>query len=135
MWDWRVHQLGIGGLGRCRYDMYYSYEVYQSEVHVIIGAYPALTFVISAVLALVTGSSWGTMSIMFPLILPAAHYADPCNKVLTDDFYEVDYFNNYIIIQTVFYGTISSILAGAVLGDHCSPIRCTSCIHYWHHTT
>lgn len=45
------------------------------------GAYPALTFVISAVLALVTGSSWGTMSIMFPLILPAAHYADPCNKV------------------------------------------------------
>jgi tetracycline resistance efflux pump len=28
------------------------------------GAYPALTFVISAVLALVTGSSWGTMSIM-----------------------------------------------------------------------
>lgn len=28
------------------------------------GAYPALTFVISAILALVTGSSWGTMSIM-----------------------------------------------------------------------
>ena len=71
------------------------------------GAYPALTFVISAVLALVTGSSWGTMSIMFPLILPAAHYADPCNKV-------------------VFYGTISSILAGAVLGDHCSPISDTT---------
>lgn len=71
------------------------------------GAYPALTFVISAVLALVTGSSWGTMSIMFPLILPAAHYADPCNKA-------------------VFYGTISSILAGAVLGDHCSPISDTT---------
>jgi Na+/H+ antiporter NhaC len=28
------------------------------------GAYPALTFVISGILALVTGSSWGTMSIM-----------------------------------------------------------------------
>jgi hypothetical protein len=66
-----------------------------------------LWFVLSAVLALVTGSSWGTMSIMFPLILPAAHYADPCNKI-------------------TFYGTISSILAGAVLGDHCSPISDTT---------
>ena len=71
------------------------------------GAYPAVTFVISGILALVTGSSWGTMSIMFPLILPAAHYADPCNK-------------------RVFYGTISSILAGAVFGDHCSPISDTT---------
>lgn len=71
------------------------------------GAYPAVTFVISGILALVTGSSWGTMSIMFPLILPAAHYADPCNT-------------------RVFYGTISSILAGAVFGDHCSPISDTT---------
>lgn len=28
--------------------------------------------------------------------------------------------------QVVFYGTISSILAGAVLGDHCSPISDTT---------
>jgi Na+/H+ antiporter NhaC len=43
----------------------------------------------------------------FPLILPAAHYSAPCNK-------------------TIFYGTISSILAGAVFGDHCSPISDTT---------
>lgn len=47
------------------------------------------------------------MMYRFPLILPAAHYADPCNK-------------------TVFYGTISSILAGSVFGDHCSPISDTT---------
>eukprot|EP01147_Barroeca_monosierra_P005250 gene5250-7036_t len=71
------------------------------------GAYPALTFLISALLAFVTGSSWGTMGIVFPLILPAAHRAAPCNR-------------------NVFYGTISSILSGAVFGDHCSPISDTS---------
>ncbi|CAM9405614.1 unnamed protein product, partial [Ectocarpus fasciculatus] len=87
------------------------------EDSVAAGAYPALTFVISAVLALVTGSSWGTMSIMFPLILPAAHYADPCNKVT---------YNYCLSCYVVFYGTISSILAGAVLGDHCSPISDTT---------
>ncbi|EGD79341.1 Na+/H+ antiporter family protein [Salpingoeca rosetta] len=71
------------------------------------GAYPALTFLLSGVLAFVTGSSWGTMGIVFPLILPAAHQAAPCDR-------------------TVVYGTISSILAGAVFGDHCSPISDTT---------
>eukprot|EP00045_Choanoeca_perplexa_P007713 m.70905 g.70905 ORF g.70905 m.70905 type:complete len:720 (+) comp14183_c0_seq1:100-2259(+) len=71
------------------------------------GSYPALTFIISAILALVTGSSWGAMAILFPLILPAAHAAAPCN-------------------HDVFYGTIASILSGAVFGDHCSPISDTT---------
>ena len=71
------------------------------------GAYPALTFMLSGLLAFVTGSSWGTMGIVFPLILPAAHRAAPCN-------------------ERVFYGTVASILAGAVFGDHCSPISDTT---------
>eukprot|EP00049_Salpingoeca_infusionum_P025725 m.21425 g.21425 ORF g.21425 m.21425 type:complete len:889 (-) comp8281_c0_seq2:448-3114(-) len=71
------------------------------------GAYPVLAFLLSALLAVVTGSSWGTMGIMFPLIVPASHHAAPCDK-------------------TVVYGTIGSILAGAVFGDHCSPISDTT---------
>jgi Na+/H+ antiporter NhaC len=47
------------------------------------------------------------MAILFPLILPAAHSAAPCNL-------------------DVFYGTIASILSGAVFGDHCSPISDTT---------
>eukprot|EP00056_Hartaetosiga_gracilis_P006366 m.96034 g.96034 ORF g.96034 m.96034 type:complete len:761 (+) comp12453_c0_seq1:50-2332(+) len=71
------------------------------------GSYPAVTFLVSAFLAVVTGSSWGTMGIVFPLIIPAAHNAAPCN-------------------HEVFYGTIASVLAGAVFGDHCSPISDTT---------
>eukprot|EP00055_Hartaetosiga_balthica_P008311 m.30522 g.30522 ORF g.30522 m.30522 type:complete len:756 (-) comp6235_c0_seq1:1932-4199(-) len=71
------------------------------------GSYPAVTFLVAAFLAVVTGSSWGTMGIVFPLIIPAAHMAAPCN-------------------HEVFYGTIASVLAGAVFGDHCSPISDTT---------
>ncbi len=70
-------------------------------------AYPTLTFLASAALSGVTGTSWGTMSIMFPLVLPMVHSAAPCNRV-------------------IFYGTISSILSGSVFGDHCSPISDTT---------
>ncbi|CAM9782685.1 unnamed protein product, partial [Sphacelaria rigidula] len=42
-------------------------------------AYPTLTFVISVILSFLTGTSWGTMAIMFPLVIPAAHQAAPCD--------------------------------------------------------
>lgn len=71
------------------------------------GSLPALTFIVSAIMSFVTGTSWGTMGIMFPLLLPAAHQAAPCNK-------------------DVFYGTTAAILAGSVFGDHCSPISDTT---------
>ena len=32
---------------------------------------PALTFILAAMVAFSTGSSWGTMAILYPLILPA----------------------------------------------------------------
>lgn len=77
------------------------------EKNISPGALPGLTFLVSALMSSVTGTSWGTMGIMFPLLLPVAHKAAPCD---TD----------------VVYGTISAILAGAVFGDHCSPISDTT---------
>eukprot|EP00808_Paulinella_micropora_P019641 g73147.t1 len=71
------------------------------------GAYPTIAFVLASLLALVTGTSWGTMAILFPLLLPSAHLAAPCD-------------------QNTFYGTIASILAGAIFGDHCSPVSDTT---------
>jgi len=71
------------------------------------GLLPALIFVIAALVAFATGTSWGTMAILFPLVVPMAHELAPGD-------------------HTVMLGAISSILAGSVWGDHCSPISDTT---------
>ena len=87
---------------------------------------PALTFVLSAFIAFSTGSSWSTMALMYPLVIPlsfAVAAGDP----------------NYSEMA-ILYNTIASVLAGSVLGDHCSPISdttilsslATSCDHISH---
>ncbi|MRT91884.1 Na+/H+ antiporter NhaC family protein [Ancylomarina sp. 16SWW S1-10-2] len=75
---------------------------------------PALTFILSAIIAFSTGSSWGTMAILYPLILPASWYLS--HSVGLSDQESMD----------IFYITVSAILAGSVLGDHCSPISDTT---------
>ena len=68
---------------------------------------PALVFVISAAVAFATGTSYGTMAVLFPLVVPLAHALAPGDSA-------------------VMLGSISSILAGSVWGDHCSPISDTT---------
>jgi Na+/H+ antiporter NhaC len=75
---------------------------------------PAITFILSAVISFSTGSSWGTMAILYPLILPVSW--------TISQKYGMDY-NASIAI---FYNVVSSILAGSVFGDHCSPISDTT---------
>ena len=75
---------------------------------------PTLTFILSALIAFSTGSSWGTMAILYPLMLPASWLV--CEK------FGFDYNANLAI----FYNVVSSILAGSVFGDHCSPISDTT---------
>jgi Na+/H+ antiporter NhaC len=75
---------------------------------------PALTFVLAALVAFSTGSSWGTMAILYPLILPATW-------LLTNSYgFEHDQ------SMSIFYNVVSCVLAGSVLGDHCSPISDTT---------
>ncbi|KAJ8908337.1 hypothetical protein NDN08_005049 [Rhodosorus marinus] len=69
-------------------------------------ALPTLTFIIAAVISFCTGTSWGTMSILFPLIVPTAWYASQDSEI--------------------FILTISAVLSGAVFGDHCTPISDTT---------
>jgi Na+/H+ antiporter NhaC len=71
------------------------------------GLLPAATFVIAAVTSFATGTSWGTMAILFPIVIPLA--------------FGVSFGNDAIML-----GSISSILAGSVWGDHCSPISDTT---------
>jgi len=75
---------------------------------------PALTFVMAGLVSFSTGSSWGTMAILYPLILPASW-------LITEKF-GLDY--NHSI--SIFYNVVSTVLAGSVLGDHCSPISDTT---------
>ncbi|MDH3282750.1 MAG: Na+/H+ antiporter NhaC family protein, partial [Gammaproteobacteria bacterium] len=75
---------------------------------------PAVVFVLAAVTAFATGTSWGTMGILLPLVLPltwavmtVAGIADASG-------------------MHIMYSAIACVLAGAVWGDHCSPISDTT---------
>lgn len=68
---------------------------------------PTLTFIISILIAFSTGTSWGTMTIMFPLVLVPSYTASSGDPI-------------------IFYGVTAGILAGAVAGDHASPISDTT---------
>ena len=86
-----------------------------------IGFLPVLLFVLSAVMAFSTGTSWGTFGIMLPIAASIAVNADP----------------------SLLLPCLSAVMAGAVCGDHCSPISDTtilsstgaSCNHIDHVTT
>lgn len=64
---------------------------------------PAIIFVVACVLAFSTGTSWGTFGILIPIVLPLFPVTDPLLMI-----------------------GISACLAGAVCGDHCSPISDTT---------
>jgi Na+/H+ antiporter NhaC len=67
------------------------------------GIFPALIFVVACVLAFATGTSWGTFGILIPIVVTIFGVGHP-----------------------LFYVGISACLAGAVCGDHCSPISDTT---------
>ncbi|MEJ2105054.1 MAG: Na+/H+ antiporter NhaC family protein, partial [Ignavibacteriaceae bacterium] len=60
------------------------------------------------------GTSWGTMAIMFPIVIPLSA--------------AVTGMNNYSFADShlILVGVVSSVLAGCVWGDHCSPISDTT---------
>ena len=89
---------------------------------------PILTFFLAALIGFSTGTSWGTMAILYPLILPASWL------LCQEQGMSVD------ATMPLFYNVVASVLAGSVMGDHCSPISDTtimsslasSCNHLQH---
>lgn len=75
---------------------------------------PVLTFLIAAIVSFATGTSWGTMAIMMPLVIPLGYTLS----------IEAGFTHNEVIL--ILHGNISSVLAGSVFGDHCSPISDTT---------
>lgn len=64
---------------------------------------PAIIFLVACGLAFATGTSWGTFGILIPIVLPIFDASSPLLMI-----------------------GISACLAGAVCGDHCSPISDTT---------
>ncbi len=64
---------------------------------------PAIIFLVACVLAFATGTSWGTFGILIPIVTVMFDAADPLMII-----------------------SMSACLAGAVCGDHCSPISDTT---------
>ncbi|MCY9784928.1 Na+/H+ antiporter NhaC family protein [Nocardiopsis sp. EMB25] len=77
---------------------------------------PALLFVIAAAVAFATGTSWGTMGILTPLAVPLAWAALEARGLAAPDGHPI------------LFAAVSTILAGSVWGDHCSPISDTTVI-------
>ncbi len=75
---------------------------------------PTFTFVMAAFVSFSTGSSWGTMAILYPLVLPAGW--------LLGEQAGLDYESSLAIFNNI----AAAVLTGSVLGDHCSPISDTT---------
>jgi len=84
------------------------------------GFLPAVIFIVACLLAFATGTSWGTFGILIPIVSNMFGPTDP-----------------------LLYIGMSACLAGAVCGDHCSPISDTTimssagarCVHVLHVST
>ena len=77
-------------------------------------AIPVLVFLTSAAMAFATGTSWATMAIMIPLVIPLTVSLGGAEGFGAGGEY------------SILLGAISSALAGAIFGDHCSPISDTT---------
>jgi tetracycline resistance efflux pump len=66
--------------------------------------YPVIMFILSCIIAFATGTSWGTFAIMIPIAVDFA----------------------VLLAPNLLIGMIGAVLAGAVYGDHCSPISDTT---------
>lgn len=78
--------------------------------------FPVLVFAASAAIAFATGTSWGTMAILMPLAIPIIHRM----SIAAGHSLESPAYHVFLL------GTVSSVLAGSVWGDHCSPISDTT---------
>jgi len=77
---------------------------------------PTILFIIAAAVAFATGTSWGTMGILTPLAIPLAWTVLEANGLADPTGHPI------------LFASVSTILAGAVWGDHCSPISDTTVI-------
>ncbi len=79
-----------------------------------VGLVPASVFILAAITAFTTGTSWGTMGILMPLVIPLTWAVMGVNGIADPSG------------MHIMYSAVSCCLVGAVWGDHCSPISDTT---------
>ena len=77
---------------------------------------PAVVFIIAAFLGFATGTSWGTFTILLPIVIP----------VFSGGVAAADLTADLINGNQMLMIAIAATLGGAVMGDHCSPISDTT---------
>ncbi|MFH5804080.1 Na+/H+ antiporter NhaC family protein [Alienimonas sp. DA493] len=77
---------------------------------------PALGFLLAAAIAFSIGSSWTTMAIVIPLLIQLGA------GLLGTGALGIE----AVAAEPAMLGTIGAVLAGAIFGDHCSPISDTT---------
>lgn len=75
---------------------------------------PPITFVLAVLVSFSTGTSWGTMAILYPLVLPTSWIMAEAAGM------------EYGAALSIFHNVVACVLAGSVMGDHCSPISDTT---------
>jgi Na+/H+ antiporter NhaC len=80
------------------------------DIH-ILSWLPSAVFLISCGVAFSTGTSWGTMGIVTPVVLEVLGSFDPASVP------------NWYVIE---HASIAAVLSGAIFGDHISPISDTT---------
>ena len=75
---------------------------------------PAVVFLLAALVSFGTGTSWGTMALVMPLVVPLAIGLAGATPGASETH--------------ILAATVGSVLAGAVFGDHCSPISDTTIV-------
>lgn len=81
----------------------YVHDLMENAAQGLQNFLPAIIFLVGCLLSFATGTSWGTFGILIPIV---AAIFDPTDELL--------------------YIGMSACLAGAVCGDHCSPISDTT---------
>lgn len=99
----------------------YVETIMKSSAEGFMNFLPAIIFLVGCLLAFATGTSWGTFGILIPIVVDVFESMNPQLMIIS----------------------ISACMAGAVCGDHCSPISDTTimasagaqCEHVNHVTT
>lgn len=86
-----------------------------TQLDLAAGWLPTIVFLLASGIAFATGTSWGTMAILMPIIIPLAY------ELLRQQLGTTPAPDHFVLIAT-----IGSVLAGAIFGDHCSPISDTT---------
>ncbi|PTL38911.1 Na+/H+ antiporter NhaC family protein [Alkalicoccus saliphilus] len=81
-----------------------EYLAAQVDTFIPVALLPALLFLVAGFMAFSTGTSWGTFAIMLPIAGDIAAATD----------------------ITMMLPVLAAVLAGAIFGDHCSPISDTT---------